>query len=432
MNTYTIDIIKLLSSVIANILIVVFTFQLKIRKIAAFLILVGGLLFNIVLDHYLIVLGNTFLLALQLDTLIFCIIVVLISAGNIYGQVFFHYSQNLFTNCIAVIGLYVSGINYWFGFAFTELILLLYLVSMLKFGTKVVTAVRAFLKSSFWKLLIIYPIAAYYALRLVAFELPRAMFAPRSDIMLAISLLVGIVMSILIIWLAQQKTDAELKTAESIMILATGESYYKNLTEVLERIRIIKHDYKHELAAIKHFVQNNQIQELKDFLMLPGVVDREDVLSISKNPVVNALLVHYINICKQESIQFTTMVNLPRLLPAGQGGPSPNNYELCVVIGNLLENAVEANVVLPAKERFIQLKIHCNENRIIVDIKNSMAGRAQYDENGLPISNKQKDFEPNTHGLGLKSVKTVCEHYNGLFLCSDKDGVFSASAVLNI
>ncbi|GAB1431881.1 hypothetical protein MASR2M29_05060 [Spirochaetota bacterium] len=437
MSEHLMDVIKLLSSVSVNIAIVVFCFKLRVKKSLAALVLVGTAFLNIALDLLLQRLANPVLLALQLDTFVFCIAVVFISGGSIYGQIFFHYTQNLVSNCIVIIGLQFSAYGSPVVFAMTEALLLLYFVLMLGYAKGIITVVREFLHRPAWRILILYPLGAYYAVRLVGFELPNALFAPNTPLSLALSLLAGIIMCILSIMLGRQSLEIEAKAREARMMLASGEAYYKNLTELLEQIRIIRHDYKHELGAIKHLLKNGEIEELKKFLELPGHIDRNDIQLYCKNTVVNAVLAHYADICMQKEIALDIKAVLPSLLYADSASvPGPeneklNNYDLCVVAGNLLENAIEASLGLPPEKRRIEINIDHNQNRIIIAVKNAFGGSIGAILDSLPVSNK-KGRSGHAQGLGLKSVKALCESFNGIFMCSWDNGVFSASALVNL
>lgn len=437
MNSHLMEVAKLLTAVGVNIAIVVFCFKLRVKKTVAALVLVGCAIFNIVLDLLLQRLANPVLLALQLDTLLFCMAVVIISGGSIYGQIFFHYTQNLVSNCIVIIGLQFFAYGSFMVFVITEMLLLLYFVLMLIYAKDIITVVREFLHRPAWRILILYPLGAYYAIRLVGFELPNALFAPNTPLSLALSLLAGIGMCILSIMLGRQSLEIEAKAMEACMMLAGGESYYKNLTELLEQIRIIRHDYKHELGAIKHLLKNGEIEELKHFLELPGHIDRGDIRLYCKNTVVNAVLAHYADICMQNEIPLEVKAVLPASIynaSASVSGPEYeklNNYDLCVVAGNLLENAIEASLGLPQEKRRIEMNIDHNQDRVLIAVKNAFSGSISSIQDGLPVSNK-KGRSGHAQGLGLKSVKALCESFNGIFMWSWDNNVFSASALINL
>ncbi len=431
------DVIKLLSSVSVNIAIVVFCFKLRVKKSLAALVLVGSAFLNIALDLLLQRLANPVLLALQLDTLLFCMAVVFISGGSIYGQVFFHYTQNLVSNCIVIIGLQFSAYGSFMVFVVTEMLLLLYFVLMLIYAKDIITVVREFLHKPAWRILILYPLGAYYAVRLVGFELPNALFAPNTPLTLALSLLAGIIMCILSIMLGRQSLEIETKAREARMMLTSGEAYYKNLAELLEQIRIIRHDYKHELGAIKYLLKNGEIEELKHFLELPGHIDRSGIRLYCKNTVVNAVLAHYADICTQNEIPLEVKAVLPASIynasasDSGQKYEKLNNYDLCVAAGNLLENAIEASLGLPQEKRWIEINIDHNQDRVLIAVKNAFCGSIGTILGDLPVSSK-KGRSGHARGLGLKSVKALCESFNGIFMCSWDNGVFSANALINL
>jgi sensor histidine kinase regulating citrate/malate metabolism len=97
---------------------------------------------------------------------------------------------------------------------------------------------------------------------------------------------------------------------------------------------------------------------------------------------------------------------------------------MCIVLGNLLENALEACVKLN-ENRFIVLETHIKTAQLFIQVKNSFDGIVR-DKNDLMISTK-----PNG-GLGLRSVKEVLEHYGGDLLTEWKTDIFTVYAAVKI
>ena len=137
---------------------------------------------------------------------------------------------------------------------------------------------------------------------------------------------------------------------------------------------------------------------------------------------MNVLLVSFAERCEKQHIQFETAVYLPSELQIP-------NYELCIVLGNLLENAVEACGKMDSGKR-IELAIKPLGKQLVIKVANSynakdlLAGETA--ENALPISTKKNG------GLGLRSVRAVAEKYDGE-LIPDRDGeMFTAYVSLGL
>lgn len=436
MSQTNLDVLRLLTTVCIQILVVLFSFKLRVKKGYALLLLLACLVCNIALDRLLEKIGNPVLLALQLDTLLFCIVIVFISAGNIYGQVFFHYTQNLIANCFYVISMQFAVYGKLTEFLVNEALMLAYLIVMLLVGKEVIAAVREFLAKPAWRLLILYPFASYYAIRLLGFESHRALYAPSTPLPLAISLLAGNMMAVICIVLVRKKLELDYELMEGRIALSASESYYQNLTSVLDQIRVIRHDYKHELGTIQQLVKNNEIKELKEFLKLPGIMDSEIASIYCTNTIVNAVLKHYASLCIKNNIPLEIKAVLPEVISAQNSTNMKkepiSNYDLCMIIGNLFENAIEASLLLAEQKRRILVSIDSDANRIIFNVKNYTEKNFHKNMQDLPVSTKAKDSSFAYHGLGLKSVKSICKIFGGSFFWSCHNNIFSASAIINV
>ena len=429
MNDMNLDLLRLITTVCVQIVVVLFTFKLRIKKTYAFLVLLLCLVVNIGLDYFLVKLGNSFLLALQLDTLLFCFVIIFISAGNIYGQVFFHYFQNLVANCFYIIGAQFLVFGKLTEFLVTEFLLALYLILMLWKGKEIISSVRDFLNKKSWRVLLLYPLGSYYVIRLFGFEREIALYAPNTPLVLALSLLAGNLMAIISIVLMRKKTEVEFELLKGKMALSASEGYYQKLSQVLEEIRIIRHDYKHEIGTMQELVKNNAITELKEFLKLPTLIGSSETL-YCKNIVVNALLSHYVSICKNNKVDVHICANLPCLeLEEGIATKNkPTNHDLCIIVGNLFENAIEASLKLGENKRKIEIDIESDEQKILFKVKNNCIDEFEKENQLLPSSDKTEPL----HGFGLKSVNSVCEKFDGTFFWNCENNAFIAIAIVSL
>ena len=108
---------------------------------------------------------------------------------------------------------------------------------------------------------------------------------------------------------------------------------------------------------------------------------------------------------------------------AGQSLPVKDE-DLCIILTNLLENAVEAcRNMAPERERSISLRISANEEHIMIDCENSTDKEVKILPDGSVPSSKS---DPDNHGYGVSSVRRIIEKYCGEFELSCKDGRFRA------
>ncbi len=207
----------------------------------------------------------------------------------------------------------------------------------------------------------------------------------------------------------RHKYEAEL--AASIISNASG--HYRRINELNSQILILRHDMKYHLAVLSKLLAEDNRAELEEYL--DTVTDRlapTEPRAYCGNGVVNVLLASYAERCEKLDIAFDVAVYLPGELPIP-------NYELCIVLGNLLENAVEACQRLQGGRR-IELMIKPLGQQLVIKAANSFhsAGAAAETggaKNALPASTKKDG------GLGLRSVRAVAEKHRGELMI-DRDG----------
>ena len=105
----------------------------------------------------------------------------------------------------------------------------------------------------------------------------------------------------------------------------------------------------------------------------------------------------------KEGIRFECNANIPQ-------GVIDNNMNKCVILGNILENAIEACQRMDkGTDRFINLEVKCKGNSLIIKAENSFDGLVK-EENGILLTRKNED---NLQGLGLKHIQNSAKLMNG-------------------
>ncbi len=102
--------------------------------------------------------------------------------------------------------------------------------------------------------------------------------------------------------------------------------------------------------------------------------------------------------------------------------------ELCIIIGNLLENAVEACQRMKSQERFLDVKLSMPSSSILmVQVCNSYEGTVQQMADGSFLSSKRKAQK----GIGLSSVLSITEKYNGIARIEHQKQLFQVSVIIS-
>lgn len=101
-----------------------------------------------------------------------------------------------------------------------------------------------------------------------------------------------------------------------------------------------------------------------------------------------------------------------------------DDVDLCVILGNLLDNAIEACAALPADGRWLRVYVAARGSQLYASIQNSAVEDPSFNQRNY-ISEKRGN-----HGLGMKRVAAVVEKYEGFLNLANEPGVFAAEVSL--
>ncbi|MBR6624178.1 MAG: GHKL domain-containing protein [Ruminococcus sp.] len=181
--------------------------------------------------------------------------------------------------------------------------------------------------------------------------------------------------------------------------IKTDMVYYDVLEKQNDNLRIYAHDAKNHLAAIKSLNTNPQIDTYISE-MIKKLSEYSNVCH-SGNRIVDVIVNKYITECKINGIDFEFDIKNNNL-------SCIEYYDTVTILGNLLDNAVEA--VSVAKEKHISFETDFRNNFSVIIISNS-CDRNPLNENG-DITETTKSNK-RLHGFGLKSVRKTINKYNG-------------------
>jgi sensor histidine kinase regulating citrate/malate metabolism len=197
--------------------------------------------------------------------------------------------------------------------------------------------------------------------------------------------------------------------------LALQRDHYRKLNDSIYDTRVIRHDMRHHLVMLLEFLGKNDAAAAQEYLnKLCNFYDDSALPTVCRNQSADALICHYLKLAKQKDIKFGTNLYIPDNLGI-------NDLDLCVIIGNCLENAIEACCKLSdAKLRFIDIKATINKGYLVITIANSFNGLIKQ-QGDYAYSSK----EGTEHGIGLNSVKTLAAKYQGNCSLLVKEQVFT-------
>jgi len=230
--------------------------------------------------------------------------------------------------------------------------------------------------------------------------------------------------SVAVLIFAVLSSCARIQTEHDLMmarrVLEAEAEQADDLAKMMEASRVLRHDCKHHLHVAQILLETGKIEEARAYLLSFGVKCDEGVLpQFCANPAVNALLVGYHRKCKEASIDFSAMLDLPE-------DPPMDSFELCTLFGNLLENALEACQKAPEGQRRITLRGAPQGGQLLITVRNTFDGTVLKEEDHI-ISRKGS-----CGGLGIKSIRAIASRHSGEYLPTWEGQTFTASVVLRM
>lgn len=214
--------------------------------------------------------------------------------------------------------------------------------------------------------------------------------------------------------LFQKWIDKRIEGYQSDLI----QKYCDEVEGMYAKMRGWRHDYHNHIQALQASMALGRYDEVNAYLrQLNDDLTQVDTSVKTGRVMVDAILNGKLNIAAQNNIP----VNAKAVLPAGV---PVSDIDLCVIIGNLLDNAVEENRKLSADERFIRIYIGRKNTQLYLAVTNA-AGRKQPRRGGLFSSSKGTD-----HGFGLGRVRSLIQKYGGIFSADSEDGGFTAEILI--
>ncbi len=242
-------------------------------------------------------------------------------------------------------------------------------------------------------------------------------------IAIALLLLIAIVIGLSII---ERRHKRLLK--ENINVLKRNqvikEQYYENIRQNHADIQAIKHDMKNHMIIVQQLLLSGDNQSLQEYInTITNKLNYSDGDLLTNNQIVDAIVGSKRDVCERKGIIFECQIEIPEKLPIDE-------FDVCVIYGNLLDNAIEACQGDQQKmiNGIIKLKNFVRGDYLFLSIENTYDG-VIIEQNGQFITKKS---DKRNHGIGLKSVQSTIEKYQGDYRASYTEEMFSVMIMIDI
>jgi len=194
--------------------------------------------------------------------------------------------------------------------------------------------------------------------------------------------------------------------------------HYDEVENMYRKMRGWRHDYHNHIQTLKAYMSMVQYEEASRYLdRLEEDLTTVDTVLRTGNVMVDAILNSKLSLIQEKKIQVDATAMVPGELPI-------SDIDLAVLIGNLMDNALEACEQAPEKERFIRVYIDVIKQQLYISVTNAMLGMAKRKGEHF-LSNKQGN-----HGFGLLRIDDIVAKHGGYINRQTENGVFATEVML--
>ena len=215
--------------------------------------------------------------------------------------------------------------------------------------------------------------------------------------------------------LFSKKIDKQIASYQQELI----ETHYREVDNMYRQIRGWRHDYRNHIQTMKAYAAAKDWEAITHYLdLLDEDLQTVDTVIKTGNPMTDAILNSKISLAKAKNIEVVADAHIPVRLKSSE-------IDLCCIIGNLFDNAIEASEKLPEGQRVIRVYMDMRGTQLYISFTNFTAGKKLKKEGKLFRSTKGEG-----HGLGLVRIDAIVERLDGYISRNSEDGAFTTEILL--
>lgn len=197
------------------------------------------------------------------------------------------------------------------------------------------------------------------------------------------------------------------------------ETHYREVDNMYQQIRGWRHDYRNHIQTMKAYAANGDLEAINKYLdLLDEDLTTVDTVIKTGNPMTDAILNSKISLAKAKGINVVADAHIPVKLKSSE-------IDLCCIIGNLFDNAIDASMKLPEDQRMIRVYMDMKNTQLYISFTNFTAGKKMNKVGKLFRSTKGEG-----HGFGLVRIDAIVERNAGYISRNSEDGAFTTEILL--
>ena len=197
------------------------------------------------------------------------------------------------------------------------------------------------------------------------------------------------------------------------------ETHYQEVENMYRQIRGWRHDYRNHIQMMKVLAANGDLEGLKAYLdELDTDLNTVDTLVKTGNAMADAILNSKISLAKSRGIPVQVDAHIPVKLKMSE-------LDLCCILGNLFDNAIDASLALPEDQRLIRVYMDMKGSQLYISFTNFTASKK------LPkVGKRFRTTKGQGHGFGLVRIDSIIERLDGYLSRNSEDGAFTTEILI--
>ena len=239
-----------------------------------------------------------------------------------------------------------------------------------------------------------------------------------------IAMLLSVVLLVLFLWfnviflMMANSLNRNARLQLENHFLSLQRERYEGLKTAIEDARQARHDMRHHFNQLSALAEEGDLEQIREYLRKAARRIPSLDMKFCENRAADSVIGYYCALARREGIPFQTQIDLPEALCVDE-------MDLCLVLSNLLENALEASLRTDPARRRIDVRAYMHAEKLtLIQVENAFDGEV-HEKNGAFQSSKRRGS-----GLGVPSVRRIAEKTGGASAFTHQNGVFSAKVML--
>ena len=230
-----------------------------------------------------------------------------------------------------------------------------------------------------------------------------------------IALLFLVILNLLIVDIYENFERTFISKRDYLNIRNSIDKYMSQIEkekQSVSEIRKINHDIKNHLVAINSYIDENENKKASECIneLLPKLRFQKNI-EYCKDELINGMLNYKVKEAENKDIKVSVNVNIDTVI-------NIDSFDVTIILGNLLDNAIEAS--METDKKLIDIKLYTDRGLFFIEIKNSYKTIIKIDKENYLTTKDDKE----AHGVGIQNVRKIVDKNEGYFKTKQIDDFF--------